>query len=238
MTFVSVRILLFLRFLWGLLDLYKYRLLLAAFSTLRCIHIWDSSILLVFMTDIAVSRFPIFHWGKLLAEESSTYSLVIILGASGMNILKFLTHLGSVASTLAQCLVQVHARPLSQGHPVSRRAIPAAPLLSECGEGVGQGRWGVPGTQYGAGALWEVLRCAGEAQGWRGSGDLQGVAEVDCITPDTGFLAFGLPRVEMRWDDGAGWQGGHQHPPVKRGIWEAEAQPAAPSQASPVKLSR
>lgn len=54
------------------------------------------------------------------------------------------------------------------------------------------------GPRMGAEALWEVLRCAGEAQGWQGSGDLQGVAEVDCITPDTGFLAFGLPRVEMR----------------------------------------
>lgn len=63
-----------------------------------------------------------------------------------MNILKFLTH----------------ARPLSQGHPVSRGAIPAAPLLSERGEGVGQGGGGVPGTQDGC---WSPLGSAAVCRG-------------------------------------------------------------------------
>lgn len=82
-----------------------------------------------------------------------------------MNILKFLTHLGSIASALAQCLVQVHARPLSQGHPASRGAISAAPLLSECGEGVGQGGGGVPGTQDGC---WSPLGSSAVCQGGTG----------------------------------------------------------------------
>lgn len=61
-TFMSVWIMQFLRFLLGLLELYKYRLLLTAFSIQRCIHILDIAVVFVFITDITLSWFPIFHW--------------------------------------------------------------------------------------------------------------------------------------------------------------------------------
>lgn len=78
MTFMSVRIMLFLRFLFGLLELYKYRLLLTAFSTRRCTYILDIAVVLVFMIDVTLSWFPISTEGvsqevlQLLADETCT----------------------------------------------------------------------------------------------------------------------------------------------------------------------
>lgn len=46
---------LFLRFLFGLLELCKYRLILTAFSTQKYIHILDIAVILVFVIDIILS---------------------------------------------------------------------------------------------------------------------------------------------------------------------------------------
>lgn len=52
---MSARIMLFLRFLFRLLELYKYRLILTAFSIQRCTHILDIAVVLVFLIDITLS---------------------------------------------------------------------------------------------------------------------------------------------------------------------------------------